>query len=76
MTRKRAIWRDLEWIADRQRIARQHERDREAIGPRALSAQIQEWACGTDPGELAALFALRLLDNPPYIGAHSEHVRH
>jgi hypothetical protein len=61
VTRKRAIWRDLEWIADHQRIARQHERDREAIGPRALSAQIQEWACGTDAGDLAELLTLRML---------------
>ena len=47
------------WLAESQRVTRQLEREREAIGSRALSAQLAEFACGGDAGELAELFALR-----------------
>ena len=33
---------------------------RETLGQRAHSAQVIEWACGPDAGELAELFAERL----------------
>lgn len=52
--------RDLEWIAEHQRITRQLEREREAIGSRALSAQLAEWACGHDAGDLAEVLAERM----------------
>lgn len=57
--RERNYWLQL---AETQRRNRQHERDREVIGPRALSAQIAEFACGGDAGELAELYAGRLYD--------------
>ena len=56
--RERDYWL---WLAESQRITRQLEREREAIGSRALSAQLAEFACGGDERELAELFALRLL---------------
>ena len=50
-------------LAERQRVTRQLEREREALGPRALTAQLAEFACGGDAGDLAELFALRLVDH-------------
>lgn len=33
---------------------------RETLGPRAHSAQVIEWACGSDAAELAELFGERI----------------
>jgi hypothetical protein len=55
--RERDYWLAL---AESQRAKRQWERERETLGSRALSAQIAEFACGSDAGELAELFAWRL----------------
>jgi hypothetical protein len=62
--RRASLARDLRWQADNQRITRQWERDREAIGPRALSCQLAEFACGSNPGDLAELLAFRMLGEP------------
>ena len=58
--RERDYWLRL---AEHQRITRQLEREREALGSRALSAQLAEYACGGNAGELAELYALRLVDH-------------
>ena len=55
--------RDWAWIAEHQRVTRQIERGREVLGQRAHSAQLAEFACGRDAGELAELFAGRLDGN-------------
>ena len=55
--RERDYW---ERLAERQRITRQLEREREAIGSRALSAQLAEFACGGDARDLAEVFAERM----------------
>jgi hypothetical protein len=63
MTRNRRRYGSRDYwlrLGESQRITRQLEREREAIGARALSAQLSEFACGSDAGELAELFADRL----------------
>jgi hypothetical protein len=49
-----------EVAAELDRIERILGYGREILGTRAHSAQVCEWACGTDPGELAELFADRI----------------
>ena len=71
--RERDYWHAL---AERQRITRQLERGRELLGERAHSAQLAEFACGSDAADLGELLALRLFDNPPHVGARGEYVTH
>jgi hypothetical protein len=58
--RERTCWLRL---GEMQQRRRQHERDREAIGPRALTALLAESARRGDAGRLSELLAGRLYDN-------------
>lgn len=58
--RERDYWLRL---AEHQRVTRQLERGRELLGPRAHSAQLAEYACGHDAGDLAELLAWRMDGN-------------
>ena len=49
-----------EVVAELDRIERILGYGREILGTRAHAAQVCEWACGTDPGELAELLADRM----------------
>ena len=49
-----------EVAAELDRIERILGYGREILGARAHAAQVCEWACGTDAGELAELFAARV----------------